>query len=76
MDAIANVPANVPWWAWLVLAAVLWLLQLIISVSSDKSIPENKHPMFFSSIRVLLVVAMILCALVGIIRFVKAVWSA
>jgi len=65
-----------PWWAWLVLAIVLWFLQFIDSARPDSAIPENKRAMFSVCIRVLLIVAMIFCTLFGIIPLVQAVFSA
>jgi disulfide bond formation protein DsbB len=52
-----------PWWGWLVAAGVLWLLQLAIP-------DENRN------LRMVLIIGMALSALIGIIRFMKEVWTA
>jgi hypothetical protein len=68
-------PADLSWWAWILLAAGLWFLQLLISALTDDSDRENKHTTFFWGIRAALIVGMVLSALVGVIRFVKWVWN-
>jgi hypothetical protein len=68
--------ADLSWWVWILLAAALWLLQLIISAVSDETIRENKHKSFFGTVRTALIAAMVVSALVGVIRFVKWVWNA
>jgi hypothetical protein len=67
--------ADLSWWVWILLAAALWLLQLIISAFSDETIRENKHTSFFWTVRAAMIVAMVVSALVGVIRFVKWVWN-
>jgi hypothetical protein len=67
-------PVDIPWWGWFALTPALWILQLIVSAYSDKSIPANKHPTFFWIVRIALIVGMVLSFLVGIIRFAKWVW--
>jgi hypothetical protein len=69
-------PADLSWWVWILLAAALWLLQLIISAFSDETIRENKHTSLFWTVRAAMIVAMVVSALVGVIRFVKWVWNA
>jgi hypothetical protein len=67
---------DLSWWVWILLTAALWFLQLIISVVSDETIRENKHTSFFWTVRAALIAAMVVSALVGVIRFVKWVWNA
>jgi tetrahydromethanopterin S-methyltransferase subunit D len=68
--------ADLSWWVWILLAVGLWFLQLIISAFSDETIRENKHTSFFWAVRAAMIVAMVVSALVGVIRFVKWVWNA
>jgi hypothetical protein len=68
--------ADLSWWVWILLAAALWFLQLIISAVSDETIRENRHASFFWTVRAALIAAMVVSALVGVIRFVKWVWNA
>ena len=56
------------------LAAVLWVLQLIVSAFSDSDIPENKNASFWGFVRFVLLVGMFLCLGIGIVRFVKWAW--
>jgi tetrahydromethanopterin S-methyltransferase subunit D len=67
---------DLSWWVWILLAVGLWFLQLIISAFSDETIRANKHTSFFWTVRAAIIVAMVVSALVGVIRFVKWVWSA
>ena len=78
MSFLANYigPADLSWWVWILLAAALWFLQLIISAFSDETIRENKHTSLFWTVRAALIFAMVVSALVGVIRFVKWVWNA
>jgi len=55
------------------LAAALWLLQFIISAFSDETIRENKHTSFFWTVRVAMIVAMVVSALVGVIAWIALV---
>jgi predicted transporter len=64
------------WWAWILVAAGLWFLQLVISGLADETIRENKHTNFFGMIRAALIFGMVVSALIGVIRFVKRVWNA
>jgi hypothetical protein len=68
-------PADLSWWVWILLAVALWLLQLVTSAFSDETIRENKHTSFFWTVRAALIFAMVVSALVGVIRFVKWVWN-
>jgi tetrahydromethanopterin S-methyltransferase subunit D len=68
-------PADLSWWVWILLAVGLWFLQLIISAFSDGTIGENKHTVFFWTVRAALIFAMVVSAVVGVIRFVKWVWN-
>lgn len=56
-------PTLLPWWGWLVTAAVLWLA--VQFTDEDDS----------WLVRGALVVGMVLSALIGIIRFVKWIWD-
>jgi hypothetical protein len=67
-------PADIPWWVWIVLTPVLWILQLIVSAYSDKSIRANKHTTFFWIVRIALIAGMALSFLMGIVRFVRWAW--
>lgn len=58
------------------LAAVFWLLQLVIFGLADETIREDKHTSFFGTVRAALIFAIVGSALVGVIRFVKWVWNA
>jgi hypothetical protein len=68
-------PADLSWWAWILLAAVLWFLQLLISGLTDETIRQNKQTNVFWGIRATLLVGVVVSALVGVIRFVKWVWN-
>jgi hypothetical protein len=72
-DKIMN-PSDLPWWAWILLAALLWFLQLVVSSGSDKSIPANKHATIWWTVRALMIVGMFLCAMIGTIQFAKWAW--
>jgi hypothetical protein len=54
------------WWAWLLIAAVCWYLQLILTIQTDK----GKGWV----LRIIVILAMLLSAALGIIRFIKWVW--
>jgi hypothetical protein len=56
-------PALLPWWGWIAAAVVLWLA--VIFTDADRS----------RFLRPVLVAGMVISALIGIIRFVKWVWS-
>jgi hypothetical protein len=55
-------PAILPWWGWMVAAVVLWLIGFFIDEKRGFS-------------HVVLFVGMVLFALIGVIRFVKWVWT-
>jgi len=59
-----------------VAAGVLWLAQMLVSGYSDSTVQANKAARFWSGVRVLLVICMILFFLAGIVRFVRWVWNA
>ncbi len=56
-------PATFPWWGWLIAAGFLWLLQMFLDT-------YERH-----FLRVLAIIGMFVSALIGIIRFVKWVWT-
>lgn len=62
-------PANLPWWGWLLIAAGCWFLQLIMSIRTDGG---SKGAW---AIRFVFIAGMVLCALIGAIRFAKWVWQ-
>jgi hypothetical protein len=68
-------PSDLPWWAWILLAAFLWFLQLVVPSGSDKSITANKYTTFWWTVRALMIVGMFLSALIGIIQFAKWAWN-
>jgi len=59
-------PSLIPWWAWLLIAAACWFIQLVLSISTDKG------KGWF--VRILFIAAMVVSAAIGIIRFVKWAW--
>ena len=63
--------SSLQWWVWILIAAVLWFVQLVISGLADETIRENKHTSFFRMARAALIFGMVVSALVGVIRFVK-----
>ncbi len=63
-------PANMPWWAWLLIAVGCWFLQLITSFRTDDG---SKGAWLF---RIVFIAGMVLSFLIGVIRFVKWVWEA
>jgi len=64
-----------PWWAWILLAAFLWFLQLVVSSGSDKRIPANRHTTFWWTVRAVMIVGMVLSVLIGMIQFAKWAWN-
>jgi|HubBroStandDraft_6_1064221.scaffolds.fasta_scaffold05471_8 hypothetical protein len=64
-----------PWWGWILIAAGLWFVQMILSVFADSDPAENKHTVFFYCMRGLVIAAMALSTLIGVVRFVKWVWN-
>ena len=62
-------PANMPWWGWLLMAVGCWLVQLIMSIRTDDG---SKGAWV---IRFVFIAGMVLSALIGAIRFVKWVWQ-
>ena len=58
-------PASIPWWAWLLIAVVLWFAQLVISVRTD----DGGLGAWF--IRWVFIAGMVMSGLIGVIRFVK-----
>jgi hypothetical protein len=60
--------ANIPWWGWLLIAAVCWYLQLVMSIRTDDG---GKAAW---TIRILFITGMAFSVLVGMIRFVKWAW--
>jgi hypothetical protein len=63
-------PANIPWWAWLLIAVGCWFLQLILSVRTD----DGTRGAW--TIRILFIAGTVFSVLIGVIRFVKWVWEA
>ena len=62
-------PTSIPWWAWLLIAALCWFLQLMMSIQTDSG------SLRAWTIRIALIVGMALSALIAVIRFVKWVWQ-
>ena len=62
-------PSVIPWWAWLLVAAICWFLQLMMSSWTDNGSTKAWI------IRIAFIVGMVLSALIGVIRFVKWVWQ-
>jgi hypothetical protein len=62
-------PASIPWWVWLFIAAVCWFIQLMMSIRTDNG------SVGAWIIRIAFIVGMVLSALIGVIRFVKWVWQ-
>jgi hypothetical protein len=62
-------PADVPWWGWLLIAVACWFLQLMMSIRTDDG---GKGAWL---IRTAFIAGMVLSALIGLIRFVKWVWQ-
>jgi hypothetical protein len=58
-------PSAMPWWAWLLAAALCWYIQLVLSIRTDKGGTGAW------TVRVLFIVIMFLTAVIGLIRFVK-----
>jgi hypothetical protein len=61
-------PANIPWWAWLIIAVGCWFFQLIMSIRTDDG---SKGAWL---IRIAFIAGMVLSFLICVIRFVKWVW--
>ena len=61
-------PASVPWWGWILLAGVLWFVQLMMGTYTDSGSPRAW------TVRIAFIVGMIVSGLIGVIRFVKWVW--
>lgn len=64
-----------PWWGWILVGVGLWFIQLILSAFADGDLAENKHTLFFRSVRVVVIIGTVLTTLIGIVRFVKWVWN-
>ena len=62
-------PASIPWWAWLLITAACWFIQLMMSVWTDKGGAGAW------TIRVAFIAGMVLSTLIAVIRFVKWVWQ-
>ena len=65
-------PANIPWWGWLLIAVACWFLQLIMSVRTYDTFEGSKGAWV---IRIAFIAGMVLSVLIGVIRFVKWVWQ-
>jgi hypothetical protein len=62
-------PSNIPWWAWLLAAMVLYVFQLGASVRTDKG------ETWAWVLRILMIVGMVISFLLAIVRFVKWAWK-
>jgi hypothetical protein len=62
-------PASIPWWGWILLAVVLWYVQLMMGIYTDSGSIRAWV------IRIALIAGMVISALIGVIRFVKWIWQ-
>jgi hypothetical protein len=58
-------PASIPWWGWLLVAAVCWFIQKIMRIRTDEESIGAR------AIRIALLAGMMLSALIGVIRFFR-----
>ena len=61
-------PSSIPWWAWLMLAVIFYIAQIVMSPSTDKGSSGAWM------VRGIFTAATFLCAAIAVIRFVKWVW--
>jgi hypothetical protein len=62
-------PSSVPWWGWLLVAAVCWFVQFVLSIRTDNGSAGAWI------IRIGFIAGMVLSVLIAVIRFVKWVWQ-
>jgi hypothetical protein len=67
-------PSDLPWWGWFLVGLACGLIALIIWIFGESSRVHDGDRWIFQFPAVVAGIAMFVCGLIGVIRFIKWVW--